>query len=430
MLSVFALLGMVNAYFFFFRGGTSLRHLLRLTEAGKTPPALIGPDAAASPPAPAPEAAVKPSRTPTPPPLEPFDEGRAVEGTVGVDESLEAAISEAGVSAGDVSAVAAALDKIWPRRPSGELGYVVRFDIDERPQVVDVRKGSLGVRIVRGHGTAPKWTAALDGRSVSQKTVEVHGAAGWSVFEGIQRAGEQPALAHQLAAVFASELNLNTDAYPGDLFRVVVEKHLIGGRLDRYGRILAAEWRGRAGTFRAFWFQPSVGEGGYFTERGERVSRVLVRSPLRLCRPPATFDKRHLLPVPATDKGSPAGAAAWSAPVGTQAVALGDGKVLSAGPRPGLGVVVVMALSDGAEVTYAQLARLGPSVKAGRSVRTLDVLGTLGTRPLILSLRRLDGGPVADALHLKTPRLPPLASDQRQEFADRISPRLKQLLAL
>lgn len=425
---MFLVLGGVNAYFFFFRGGTSLRHLLRLTEAGKAPPAMIAPPSAGEVPAtPVAEPAARPPRTPTPPPLEPFDEGRAVEGVVATDESLEAAIARAAVPPAEVSAIAGALDKVWPKRPGGELGYVVRFDVDEHAQVVDVRNGSMGVRIARSHG---KWGAALDGRRVELKIADVHGTVGWSLFDGVQRAGEQPALAHRLAEVFASELNPNTDSYPGDLFRVVVEKHLVGGRLDRYGRILAAEWRGRAGVFRAFWFQPVGGEGGYFTERGERIGRTLVRSPLRLCKPPATFDKHRLAPVLATEKGLPLGAAAWSAPVGTQVVALGAGKVVSAGPRPGLGVVVVLGLSDGVEVTYAQVGHLAATVKAGRVVRALDVLGAIGARPLVLSIRRGDQPAVVDAVHIKAARLSPLPPEQRVEFADRIAPRLKQLLTL
>ena len=92
----------------------------------------------------------------------------------------------------------------------------------------------------------------------------------------------------------------------GDRFKIIVEKKYLGGKFYKYGRVLAAEYKGRTGTFRAFWFQPSDGTPGGVLHRARREHRQVaaqdaaqVRARLVGVRPPP------LPPDPAHREGAP-----------------------------------------------------------------------------------------------------------------------------
>src|SRR5512147_1884563 len=105
---VFTVLIGVNVYFFFLRGGTSLRALMKTTEMAKANPAATPLVAA---PVVAPTAAAK-AKTEDPT----AEEARVVEGTMQDSDTVERRWKADGLSPATVNALAVALGKVFDLR--------------------------------------------------------------------------------------------------------------------------------------------------------------------------------------------------------------------------------------------------------------------------------------------------------------------------
>ena len=84
-------------------------------------------------------------------------------------------------------------------------------------------------------------------------TVEaIGGRVKGSLYATIKALGESSSLASKLVSVFAWDLDFYKDSREGDRFKLVVEKHFKDGDFVQYGRVLAAEYVGKKGTFQEF----------------------------------------------------------------------------------------------------------------------------------------------------------------------------------
>src|SRR5690606_4136493 len=91
---------------------------------------------------------------------------------------------------------------------------------------------------------------------------ELGGQVESSLFAAIKSHGEDTQLVSFFVDVFAYDMNFFTDTHQEDTFRMVVEKEFVDGEFLRYGRVLAAGYSCKAGTYHAFWWQgPGEGEG-------------------------------------------------------------------------------------------------------------------------------------------------------------------------
>jgi len=306
----------------------------------------------------------------------------------------------------------------------------LRWDAEEHLRALDWRVSSaLSWRLTKTDG---KWSAARDDRPLETRVVEVAGVVGSSLFDAVKRAGEAPALASMLADLIANELNPWTDLQPTDRFKLIVEKRMLGGRFWRYGRVLAIEWLGRTGGWRAFWFSPQDGSpGGLYTDHAEGAQRLLARTPLKLVKLPAGFDRHRAHPIAHLEHA--VAGADYAGPPGTPVVAMGAGRVTFVGPR-GATMAVVIAHAGGLETTYAHLARVSRGLAAGQEVRPSQVIGWVASAPpptgshVHLSIRY--NGVAVDPLKLKAPRTAGVSARHRVEFADSIAPRIQSLASL
>ena len=180
--------------------------------------------------------------------------------------------------------------------------------------------------------------------------------------------------------MFAYDLDFYNDTHSGDTFRVVVEKELKeNGEFLRYKRILAAEYRGKAGTFRTFYFQPGQpekGEGGYFDAEGQSSEKTLLKTPLKFDRISSGFDRKRMHPVLHTevahlgiDYAAPTGTAVWAASAGV---------ISFKGPSGGAGNLVMIKHDGGIETAYMHLSKYA-DVKVGQKVKAKTVIGYVGS---------------------------------------------------
>ena len=102
-------------------------------------------------------------------------------------------------------------------------------------------KSPLEALVLRS--TPGGWETELAALPSENRVVEVRGNIRSSLFEAMDRAGENDSLTLAFAELFAWDIDFAHELQPGDSFRLVVEKIYRDRRFVQYGRILAAEYR-------------------------------------------------------------------------------------------------------------------------------------------------------------------------------------------
>jgi murein DD-endopeptidase MepM/ murein hydrolase activator NlpD len=208
-------------------------------------------------------------------------------------------------------------------------------------------------------------------RQVELKTGEIVS----SLFAATDAAGVPDGVATQMADIFAGDVDFHRDLRRGDRFTVVFEMFHHNGRAIKSGRLLAADFTSQRRTYRAVWFQPPAGRGGYYTPEGKNLRKAFLRSPLEFSRVTSGFGMRHhpLLQQWRAHKGVD-----YAAPMGTRVRATGDGVVEFAGRRNGYGNVVVLRHNGGFTTYYAHLQGFGRGIRQGARIAQGEILGYVG----------------------------------------------------
>ena len=421
---VFVVLIGVNVYFFFLRGGTSLRALMKTTELAKQNPA-TSPLVAA----PAGGAAAAKGKSDDPS----AEEARVVDGTMQDTDTVERRWKADGLPPRTVNELALALGKLFDLRTvRAGHGYTLRFDAEDHLRALEYRVSpALAYHVVRD--ASDGWKATKDEKPLETRDAEIGGVIGSSLYDAIKRTGESTSLVGWFVDTFAWDINFYIDSNAGDRFRIIVEKKFLGGKFYKYGRVLAAEYKGRTGTFRAFWFQPADGTpGSYYTEHGESIVKSLLKTPLKYVRVSSSFDRHRFHPILHTEKAHLG--VDYAAPLGTPVWATAGGRVSFVGPRGGAGNAVIVDHAGGMSSTYMHLSRFARGLAVGQAVRQKQVIGYVGmtglaTGPHLHFSVRVNGAFI-DPLKLKPAREAPIDGKYRQEFADAVGPRLQALAAI
>lgn len=464
-------LGLLNVYVLYWKRGTSVPALWDLANAGRRASLgarLQGP--VGSPPVPS----VKAKKLHALPPLP--DYPRVVDIALQPGDSVHAVLQSAGQSGRVLGELDAALQSLLdPGGVGSGQTLTLYYDAEDRLSAVDYRLTSaLAYHLERVQtGGAERFvsTRQADPLSVSAVAVQATLLRPADFTAALLRAGETPALAARLAELFACELNLYTDARAGDRLRLVVEKHTLGSRFYRYGRLLAAEYvpapgGPRTSRLRAFLSPSSTASNAgaglgtalvYYTENGESLARSLCRSPLQWSRVASATASPAGTPLAGARAGAPAqhGQPAprpqaappgpidptlfrpqlhversrlgldYPAPAGTPVLAAGAGKLVFHGARGPLGNTIVIAHAGGVETSYQHLGRFARGLIDGQPVRLRQLIGYVGqsgqaSRPhLHLSVRM--GNKLVDPSRIKPPRELPLPESKRTEFAQRVA---------
>lgn len=240
-------------------------------------------------------------------------------------------------------------------------------------------------------------------------TVEIRAVGGTiasSLYAAIKKSGENAALVDFFVDVFAYDLDFYNDTHDGDTFKVVVEKEssapIEGGSpaFVRYKDILAAEYQGKAGTFRVYRWN-----GAYYDAEGESVAKSLLKTPLKFSRVSSGFDRARMHPVLHTVKEHLG--IDYAAPVGTPVWAAAPGTITQRGEAGGAGNLV-MIKHDGAniETAYMHLSKFA-DVKVGDHVEAKTVIGYVGQTGLATG-PHLHFGVRVEGMYVDPTQLPPM----------------------
>jgi murein DD-endopeptidase MepM/ murein hydrolase activator NlpD len=250
------------------------------------------------------------------------------------------------------------------------------------------------------------------------KIVPVSGTVQGSLFDGIMAAGESPELAVKLAAIFAWDIDFNSDTQPGDTFRLVVEKKIYAdGSAPSYGRILAAEYVNAGHAYQAVLFHDKQGRPAYYSASGQSLQKYFLRSPLRFAaRITSHFSYHRYHPILKIYR--PHLGTDYAAPIGTPVQAIAGGRVVYAGRKGEDGNLVKLAHARGYETYYMHLSRI--LVRRGQMVHQGQTIGLVGQTGLAtgphLDFRLQQNGRFVNFERLQLPPAQPVAKADRAEF--------------
>ena len=377
---VLAGLVVVNLYVFVWDKDTSVSALKREAEAAK--PAAAMPSAPLEPAPPvAPEAAG--SGAPVGPP-------GVIEGTVAKNDTLGRLLKKSGLTAAETDEIIRALSGVLDFKKI-RVGQPFRIErgADGRVKKFELVLGKIStVRAERAPSGELIGTA--DNAETRIETKSIGGRIESSLYAAIKDAGEGPALVDFFVDVFAYDLDFFNDTHAGDTFRVVVDKQIAGVStaerasaseraqadvLVAYKRILAAEYSGKAGTFRTFYWN-----GRYYTEDGQASEKTLLKTPLKFTRISSGFDRKRMHPVLHTTRAHLG--IDYAAPTGTPVWAAADGVITHRAPAGGAGNLVMIRHDGGIETAYMHLSKFAAGQKVGQRVAAKTVIGYVGTTGL------------------------------------------------
>jgi murein DD-endopeptidase MepM/ murein hydrolase activator NlpD len=196
-----------------------------------------------------------------------------------------------------------------------------------------------------------------------------------SLFAATDAAGVPDGVASQIADIFAGDIDFQRDLRRGDRFTVAFEMFYHQGRAIRSGRLLAADFNNQKRAYRAVWFQPSEGHGGYYAPDGKNLRKAFLRSPLEYSRITSGFGMRN---HPILRQWRAHRGVDYAAPIGTRVRATGDGVVDFAGRRNGYGNVVVLRHNGGFSTYYAHLNGFARGLRRGSRIGQGDIIGYVG----------------------------------------------------
>lgn len=375
-------LTLVNVYVFYFKRDTAVSGLFQEAAilgrqpagAGQTDPALpIAPDDEGE----AAPVAERPALDGTTA-VEADRAGRVREGEIGKLDTLSTLLAREGFEQVALRVSAALAPLVDPRSIRPGARYTLTFDAEGTPAAFEYRPTALDAYLVT-RDEQGNWKARHEQRALDVRVEQVAGAIRSSLYGAVQAAGESPALVSMLVDLFAWDINFYTDTHPGDHFKVVVEKQYLDGAFYRYGKLLAAEYGGKVGRFRAFYFQDG-GKDQYFDEKGQSIAKSFLKTPLRFVRISSKFDHKRFHPVLHRTKAHLG--VDYAAPRGTPVWAAASGKVVEAGYQRGSGNTVVIKHTSGYATRYYHLDKFAKGLQAGQNVTQKQVIGYVGSTGL------------------------------------------------
>lgn len=370
---------------------------------------------------------------PPPTPAEAADVGvtpHLVAGELRPGQTVGGALESYGLTAVQVSVIVKALKGVYDFRAARPgARFEVEFNQEKRLKRFRFEVSPVEVYVVER--TADKrYTGHQALIPIKTKTAHIGAEVQSSLYNAMKNAGESPALVSRIVDVFAWDLDFYRNTHPGDRFKVIVEKHFKDDDFIRYGKVLAAEYVGKAGTFRTFWFkQKGDPDGHYYLESGESAEKTFLATPLKFARISSGFNRKRKHPVLGYTKAHLG--VDYAAPTGTPVWAMAGGKVTYAGWKGANGRLVRIDHGNGLTSGYAHLHRIAKGIKRGVRVRQKQVIGFVGstgrsTGPhLHFAVRR--GGRFVDPRKLKMTRGKRIPRKAKSAFKAQIASYLKEL---
>lgn len=224
-------------------------------------------------------------------------------------------------------------------------------------------------------GGALTWQASIVTIPFTTTLISVAGTVQSSLFQAVEDAGAHDQLAVDMANIFGWDLDFYTDPRPGDVFKVMVEEHLLQGKFAGYGQIVAAEYVNAGHPYQAVRFHDREGFLAYFRPDGQPMKREFLKSPLKFdARVTSGFTYHRYHPILKIYR--PHLGTDLAAPMGTPVQTIGAGVVVHAGWKGEDGRMVEIRHPNGYQTLYLHLSRV--LVHVGEHVAQGERIGLVG----------------------------------------------------
>lgn len=426
---VVALLLLVN-YFVFFRGEDDPAHG-DLSAQGAVAAVGIAPSAGDGSPSADRGATDGDDAPPSPREVDDFGEpvGRKLVGEIKRGQTILNALRAVGIDSHTARPIVQAMTEVFDFRKA-QAGDTFTANVDDDGQVTYFSYTQSPLDIYEVVRTETGEYQARKKKVPTRVDVAHIGCAlKSSLYESIARCGEGAELAAQLIDLFAWDVDFFQDVRDGDEFKVIVEKISVDGRFLRYGRVLAAQYRGKLSEQRIVSYRDPEGREGFYKPDGHAVSKEFIKSPLKYTKVSADAQTG----VRASIKT--ASPVIYTARANTPVWAVAGGTVVVAGDTGGsLGKTVTIKHDNGFTSTYAHLGSIAQGIKPGTLVKQKTVIGKVGSSgdadspQLLFSLRK--DGKLQNPLKLSYSEGEPVAEEHRTHFEAEVKQLIEDLEAM
>jgi murein DD-endopeptidase MepM/ murein hydrolase activator NlpD len=253
-------------------------------------------------------------------------------------------------------------------------------------------------------------------REVTTKVETASGVITSSLYEALDKAGSDPALAMKLADIYAWTIDFYK-IQQGDFFKVVYEQRYVKDEPVEPGQVRSAIFSHEGDTFYAFYFQPDTTQSGdYFDETGKSLRKAFLKAPLKFSRITSRFTMRRFHPVQKRYKAHLG--TDYGAPTGTPIISTGNGTVVESFYNRNNGNFVKVRHNNTYTTQYLHMSRR--AVKRGQTVRQGQVIGYVGSTGLAtgphVCYRFWKNGQQVDPYRQKFPAATPIPDNSLQAF--------------
>ncbi len=362
---------------------------------------------------------------------------RVTEGVIEPGETLASSLRRQQVSPEAAVLIASELAPLFDfrRAQPGHSYWLVQAD-DGR--VVDFRYWTSQVQNYHLSLEGEDYVSRREQSELATRTARIAGVVSTSLHEAVVELGEDPQLASDFGEIFAWDVDFSRAVQPNDEFRILYERlyrtHEDGEDVYvRPGRILAAQFDGQAGSFKALYFEPEVGRGAYYRPDGSSVEGSYLRAPLPFARISSRYSAARRHPILKITR--PHHGIDYAAPVGTSVWAVGNGELVYRGWAGGFGNLVKIRHEDGYVTYYAHLSRFSKGLRVGQQVQQKQVIGYVGSSGLAtgphVCFRIAQDGRYLDPARLRPSRVgEPVPLDVQHVFVARRDLLLAELAGL
>jgi murein DD-endopeptidase MepM/ murein hydrolase activator NlpD len=257
----------------------------------------------------------------------------------------------------------------------------------------------------------------------------IGGRISGSLYKSAIKAGLPKGLVDDLADL-DWDIDLSSDLYQGDKFKIIFEEFQVKGKPIKTGRLLAAEVENRGKSYNAFSFPEP--QSIVILASGSRTNGTFLRYPLQFTRITSVFTDARLHPI--LERVRPHTGVDFSAPRGTPVRSIADGTVTFAGRQSGYGLIVRVDHPGPYESAYAHLDRIAKEVTEDVEVEKGQVIGFVGSTGLAtgphLHFEMYKNGEFINPLTAKLDTEDPLLRKENPAFLAKKQRALQQLGAM
>lgn len=184
-------------------------------------------------------------------------------------------------------------------------------------------------------------------------------------------------LIHQMAQIFAWEIDFSRDVRDGDQFTIIYSAYYSEDKMVGTGDIIAVTYTSHNKIYQAFLDIDKEGNHNYYDSEGKSLKKAFDRYPLRFSHISSTFSSKRFHPV--LNYKRPHKGVDLAAPLGKPIHATSDGRIEKIQYYNGYGNMIKIRHNNRKYSTiYAHMLRFAKGLSKGSQVKKGQVIGYVG----------------------------------------------------